>query len=179
MNKYILLLRGINVSGQKMMKMELLRKLLEDLNFSAVKTYIQSGNAVFSAEGQTIPQLEESIAKAITATFAFTVPVMIKDLAEWKAAAENNPFINDRNEDVKSLHLTFLSAIPEEERLLKLKEGNYGVDEYVIIDKAIYLYCPNGYGNTKLNNNFFESKLKVTATTRNWNTVNELLKMTE
>lgn len=179
MNKYILLLRGINVSGQKMMKMEALRALLIDLNFKEVKTYIQSGNAVFAAEGQSISQLEEAIAKAITTTFAFSVPVMVKELAEWKMAFENNPFVNKRKEDIKSLHLTFLSAIPDEDKIAKIKEGNYGVDEYTILEKAIYLYCPNGYGNTKLNNNFFESKLKVTATTRNWNTVNELLKMAE
>src|SRR6202008_1647475 len=90
---------------------------------------------------------------------------------------QNNPFINKRKEDVTKLHVTFLSAEPEKANIDKIKGGNYVADEFRVTGKTVYLFCPNGYGNTKLSNTFFENKLKVTATTRNWKTINELVIM--
>jgi len=104
---------------------------------------------------------------------------MVKEQGEMKEVLRNNPFVGERQRDVAKMHVTFLSHEPAKEGLEKVKAGNYGVDEYVIWGKAIYLFCPDGYGQTKLNNNFLESKLKVTATTRNWRTVNELVRIAE
>jgi uncharacterized protein (DUF1697 family) len=75
--------------------------------------------------------------------------------------------------------VTFLDAIPEKERLEAIAKGDYKADEYALVGKTIYVYCPDGYGNTKLTNTFFENKLKVAATTRNWKTTNELIAMAE
>ncbi len=179
MQTYIALLRGINVSGQKMIKMEALRASFEALNFKNIKTYIQSGNIVFQTQNTDYQAIERQIQEKILQDFGLEVPVMVKDKSEWKEAAKNNPFVNNRNEDITKLHVTFLSKIPEQALLEKIKEGNYGADEFIITEKIIYLFCPDGYGNTKLSNNFFENKLKFSATTRNWKTVNELLAMAE
>ncbi len=175
--KYIAVLRGINVSGQKMIKMDALRLMFENLKFKNVKTYIQSGNVVFETANNKTNELEETIKAQILKQFGFEVPVMVKDAEEVEQVIAHNPFMKNKEIDITKLHITFLSAIGNDTGIDKIKEGNYGDDEYIILDKAIYLYCPNGYGNTKLNNNFFENKLKVTATTRNWKTVNELLRM--
>jgi uncharacterized protein (DUF1697 family) len=75
--------------------------------------------------------------------------------------------------------MTFLSALPEKSNIEKIKEGQYQADDFSILGKAIYLYCPNGYSNSKLTNTFLETKLKVMATTRNWKTTKELLSMGE
>lgn len=177
MQTYIAILRGINVSGHKMIKMEALRNLLEDLKFKNIKTYIQSGNIVFQDKLTNVGTLEKKIVKKITDTFNFEVPVMVKEENELMEVLNNNPFLTKRKEDITKLHVTFLSEIPEKEAVEKIKEGLYASDEFIIKEKTVYLFCPNGYGNTKLNNTFFENKLKVTATTRNWKTVTELVNM--
>jgi uncharacterized protein (DUF1697 family) len=179
MSTYIAILRGINVSGHKMIKMEALRKMFTDLNFKNVQTYIQSGNVVFQDKKTKSETLEKKIAKGISDEFGFEVPVMVKEVEELKNVLKNNPFVNKRKEDITRLHVTFLSAEPEQLHIDKIKEGQYAADEYIFSGKAIYLFCPNGYGNTKLSNNFFENKLKVVATTRNWKTINELVSIAE
>jgi uncharacterized protein (DUF1697 family) len=177
MQKYISILRGINVGGHKMIKMDALRKMYEMLDFSDVKTYIQSGNVVFVYKKTNCEDLQNKIAENIVKTFSFDVPVMVKEAEDIVSVLENNPFVNDRNEDEKTLHVTFLSEIPDTEAVEKIKNATYGGDEFVIVEKTIYLYCINSYHQTKLSNNFFENKLKVTATTRNWKTVCELAKI--
>ena len=90
-----------------------------------------------------------------------------------------NPFIKTEAIDETKLHVTFLTQVPEKSNVDKIDVGKYAPDEFFVDGKVIYLICPGGYGNTKLTNNFFESKLKMTATTRNWNTVNKLVEMGE
>ncbi|HTA60973.1 MAG TPA: DUF1697 domain-containing protein [Bacteroidia bacterium] len=177
MQTYIAILRGINVSGHKLIKMDALRKLFDSMGFKNTKTYIQSGNVVFQGKQAKTQDLEKKIASSILKEFSFEVPVLVKDANELEVVLKNNPFINKRKEDVTKLHVTFLSAEPEKANIDKIKEGNYAADEFIITGKTVYLFCPNGYGNTKLSNTFFENKLKVTATTRNWKTINELVTM--
>jgi len=177
MQNYIAILRGINVSGHKLIKMDALRKLFDDMGFKNTKTYIQSGNVVFQCKQAKVQDLEQKIASSIQKEFGFEVPVLVKEANDLEVVLKNNPFINKRKEDVTKLHVTFLSAEPEKALVEKIKEGNYAADEFIVTGKAVYLFCPNGYGNTKLSNTFFENKLKVTATTRNWKTINELVIM--
>ena len=177
MQTYIAILRGINVSGHKLIKMDALRKLFDGMGFKNTKTYIQSGNVVFQGKQVKGQDLEKKIASGILKEFGFEVPILVKEVGELEVVLKNNPFINKRKEDVTKLHVTFLSAEPEKANTDKIKDGNYATDEFIVIGKAIYLFCPNGYGNTKLSNTFFENKLKVTATTRNWKTINELVAM--
>jgi uncharacterized protein (DUF1697 family) len=175
MTTYISILRGINVSGHRMIKMDALRQLFADLGFQNIQTYIQSGNIVFQDKKTDQRKLEKKIAKAITDKFSFDVPVIVKEFDELKQILSDNPFLTDNTKDTAHLHITFLADKPDQVNFDKIKDRQYQADEFHLVDKAIYLYCPNSYSNSKLTNSFFETKLKVTTTTRNWKTTNELL----
>lgn len=179
MNTYIALLRGINVSGQKMIKMAALTELFSTLKFTNVKTYIQSGNVVFQDKGKDVTALEKKITKGIKDTFGFDVPVLVLNADTLPSILKNNPYLKKKNTDIEKVYLTFFNGNYDQNVLDILAAGDYKGDEFSIKDQVIYLHLPNNYGNTKLNNNFFESKLKITATTRNWKTMNELLKIAE
>lgn len=178
MKTYIAILRGINVSGSKPLKMDALRAMCETLKFINTQTYIQSGNLVFQFKETKTEALEKPIAKKIKETFTYDVPVIVKELDELKMVIKNNTFVTKRKLET-GLHVTFLSQLPDKENTDKLKELKFGEDEFIISDKNIYLFCPVSYGNSKLSNTFFENKLKVNATTRNWKTINELVAMAE
>jgi uncharacterized protein (DUF1697 family) len=179
MKTYIALLRGINVSGKNSIKMLDLRELFLDLLFKNVHTYIQSGNVVFQFKETENSILEKKINQAIQKTFSFDVPTIVLDFDHLKTVVVHNIFLKDSSKDLAFFHITFLNAKPIAENFEKIKIGNYQSDLFELIDKTIYLYCPNGYGNTRLTNAFFESKLRVQATTRNWKTTLELLSMAE
>ena len=179
METYISILRGINVSGHRIIKMEKLRELYADLGFKNVKTYIQSGNVVFQAKGKSNDELSLKIEKSIKENLGFEVPVIVIELKELKQILKSNPFLKDKTKDISFLHITFLSGNPNQEDLDKIINVKYEQDEFSLIKKAVYLYCPNGSGNSKLTNTFFENKLKVNATTRNWKTALELLNIAQ
>lgn len=162
-----------------MIKMDALKQMYAALGFNDIQTYIQSGNVIFRDKKTKAQELEKKIAKKILEQFGFEVPVMVKEVDELKTIAKNNPFVKDKSKDTTRMYLTFLSAAPDKTLFSKLKEGQYGQDEFELVDKTIYLYCPVSYGNSKMSNNFFESKLKLTATTRNWKTTNELIAIAE
>jgi len=179
MNTYISILRGINVGGKNLIKMTLLKELYERLGFSPAITYIQSGNVIFQANQTSAAELEKIISTAITTKFSFVVPVIVIEPAELKAIVTQNPFTTERKEDIEKLHITFLSQSPTLEIANSLNSNTYLPDEFFILQKTVYLFCPNGYGKTKLTNSFFESKLKVTATTRNMRTVIKLVRISD
>ncbi len=179
MQIYISILWGINVSGKNLIKMNLLKELYESLGFSPAITYIQSGNVVFRANQMPPAELEKIITAAIATKFLFTIPVIVIEPAELKAIVAQNPFTTKRSEDIEKLHITFLSQSPKLESINLLNSNTYLPDELFISEKAVYLFCPNGYGRTKLTNTFFENKLKVSATTRNMKTAMELLRISE
>ncbi|MBL6445335.1 DUF1697 domain-containing protein [Fulvivirga sp. 29W222] len=177
MQTYIAILRGINVSGANKIKMDDLRARLTDLGFQNVKTYIQSGNVIFDYKPIDPLVLAKKLQQKIKEEYSYKVPVIVAGAEELKQVIINNPFLKERNEDPGKLHVTFLAEPANDENMSKIDASGYLPDEFKINGKEVYLFCPNGYGRTKLTNNFFESKLKVTATTRNWKTVNTLLNM--
>lgn len=177
MKTYIALLRGINVSGQKMIKMEALRKMFYDLKFKNVRSYIQSGNIVFENKKTPSSTLEKKIQEQIHKTFSFEVAVIVKEVDELINAVKNNPFIKNKDADPGRIYITLLSEKPEESKIDKINELQFAPDEFIILKDVVYVFVSKGYGNSKLNNNFFENKLKVKATTRNWKTINELIKI--
>jgi len=143
-----------------------------------VKTYVQSGNVVFKAPAQVSGKLEEKIVKKVLQQFGFSVPVMVKSAEEMSEVVKKNPFLKEKGIDSSKFHVTFLSCAPEQTALKMLDAIAAGPDRFCVSKEAIYLHCPNGYGETKLSNNVFEKVLSVSATTRNWNTVNKLHEMT-
>jgi uncharacterized protein (DUF1697 family) len=175
MSVYIALLRGINVSGQKTIKMEALRAVFEANNFKNVRTYLQSGNVVFDAQAMDAQELALRISSMIQQTFGFDVPVIVLLQQNLEAIVRNNPFT--AVETLAFLHCTFLAETPFPVPEAQLTEKLTAEEQIAFGHQAIYLFCPNGYGQTKLSNNFIERKLKVTATTRNWKTTMALLQM--
>src|SRR5216684_5897193 len=110
---YIALLRGINVSGHKIIKMDELRKSFGALGLSDVQTYVQSGNVVFKAPKQSLEILSKKIREKIVRDFGFSVSIIIRSSEEVRRAIENNPFLKQRGIDSSKLHVTFLSKAPE------------------------------------------------------------------
>ena len=107
------------------------------------------------------------------------MPVIIKTYQELKATLENNPFKKDASKDPKKFYVVFLKAAPLSENVAILKTYDYSPEEYILQDKIIYFYAANSAGNAKMNNNFFEKKLKVPTTTRNWNTIHKLVELSQ
>jgi uncharacterized protein (DUF1697 family) len=178
MKTYISILRGINVGGHKKILMIDLKALFEKSGFKNVATYIQSGNILFQEkENVSTGQLVVKIRNAISQRYQFDVPVIVRSLSEMQKTLTNNPFIDDKTMNVEKLHVTFLAEIPEKESLRSINKLDYSPDKFIIIGNDVFLYCPGSYGDTKLSNNFFENKLKVAATTRNWKTVNTLVEL--
>jgi uncharacterized protein (DUF1697 family) len=175
METYIALLRGINVSGKNIIKMEALRLILETSNFKNIKTYIQSGNIIFETKRTSLNKLEEVITSLIKINFDFEVPVFVIKVADLQDVINKSPFQDSFTE---KLHITFLHGVPNKNNIQKIS-GDFGDDLFKIIDNVVYIYCPNGYGNTKLHNTYLEKKLALKATTRNWKTCNTLLNMAD
>jgi len=177
MATYISILRGINVSGQKLIKMDALRKSYENMGFQNVKTYVQSGNIIFTCNHFEIKDLEQKISRQIEQDFGFEVPVIVLTIEKLKQVIENNPFLKDPDKDQSFLHVTFLASKPVQYDYKTIEDKKQNGEEIIFSNTTVYLLCPNGYGRTKLTNNFLETKLKVLATTRNWKTTNELYKI--
>jgi len=171
MTRYINILRGINVSGQKAIKMADLKALYEKLQLENVTTYIQSGNVVFDSSQKITTELIEN---TIEKRYGFSVPVILRTDKEWTKIIASNPFVNDPERDISKMHVVFLADKPDLSSLDKLEQVKHSSEEYAINGCEVFLYCPNGYGKTKLSNNLLERLLKTTATTRNWKTVNKL-----
>jgi len=173
------MLRGINVGGQNQIKMAELKALCESLGLSRVATYVQSGNLVFESNIAEAAQVSDLIESGINRSLDLSVQVLIREAGRLDQIIAANPFPARPGIDAAKLHVTFLAASPSVEAFQFLGSTHDHADEFTPAGSEIYLFCPDGYGRTKFNNTFFEKKLGVTATTRNWNTVralNELAK---
>jgi uncharacterized protein (DUF1697 family) len=177
MAAYIALLRGINVTGRKIIRMKDLRASFEALGFRRVKTYVQSGNVIFEAGKDA--NLGGKIEKMIQADYGFGVSVFVKTPREMAQVISNNPFPKPEGIEDSRLYVTFLSASapPTAEKALKGLATEQ--ERFHVAGREVYLCCPNGYGKTKLSNSAIEKKFGVVATTRNWKTVNALLALTQ
>lgn len=178
MKKYISILRGINVSGQKKIKMADLKSLYEQLGFKNIVTYIQSGNVIFDSSTTNKADLKTKIEAAIEKTYHFHVPVEIRTNRELENIIKNCPFGSvDLEEDGTKVLVTFLSSAPSKAKITDIQQYVVAPEELVVRKNEVYLYCPNGYGRSKLSNTFLEKKLGIDATTRNWKSVHKLYEL--
>lgn len=179
MPNYIAMLRGVNVGGV-VLKMEQLRESLTKMGLKEVRTYVQSGNVVFGSPKAAPSTLAQKISARIARDFDLTVPVIVRAPADLAKVLEINPFLKVKGVDLKRLYVTFLQSTPSKSAQEGLKRIISGKgDEFRLLGQEIYLHCPGGYGETKLNNNAFEKALEIKATTRNWNTINALVEMAQ
>ncbi len=173
---YIAMLRGINVSGHKVIKMEALRASFAALGFRRVETYVQSGNVVFETAETSLTTLSRNLGRRILHDFGFPISIVLRTSKDLETIIRRNPFAKKKALDATKLHVTFLSA-PPTTALKSLQALSAEPDQFRIGRQEIYLYCPAGYGRTKLSNNAIERMLSVSATTRNWKTLNKLAEM--
>ncbi|WP_369195233.1 DUF1697 domain-containing protein [Streptomyces djakartensis] len=177
---YAALLRGINVGGSRKVPMAELRALLADLGHGDVRTYLQSGQAVFSSAHGDEQSLADGIAAAIEKHFGFGVDVIVRDHAYLKAIAEGCPFPAAGLEP-KQLHVTYFSAPVTPDRFAGIDRGAHLPEEFRLGDRALYLYAPDGLGRSKLAEQLAKPRITrgLVATTRNWNTVLKLVELTD
>ena len=173
-NVYILLFRGINVGGNKIVKMETLRRVLGEAGFEDVATYIQSGNVVLVSDKDEDAVIA-SVIKVFDETFGFSSRPTIRSAQALQRLIKDNPF---DNVDVgKQLHAVFLDAKPAADAVTKL-EALAKTERLVDKDGVLYLYTPDGFGTSEVSK-ALDKVLKVPWTARNWNTVLKLQAMAE
>ena len=175
MTAYAAMLRGINVGGHAKLSMADLRATFVDMGFSDARTYIQSGNVLFSAS-DAAAKLGSVIEHGLEARFGLGIKVVLRTQGQLAEVVEHNPLAGGRR-DAARLHVTFLASKPSSSRLSSLAPDGFLPDEFRVVGREVFVHCPHGYGTTKINNAYFERSLGVAATTRTWRTVTTLASM--
>jgi len=174
--RHVALLRGINLGPTRSLPMKALAELCTAAGCADVRTYIQSGNVVFSATATVAARFPDALAAAILKKFKMEVPVVTRTAEEVAEVARRNPFLK-RGIDPDWLHVVFLARVPTAEQVGSLDPARSPGDEFVVVGRDIYLHLPNGMARTKLTNQYLDSRLKTVSTARNWRTVLKLLEM--
>jgi uncharacterized protein (DUF1697 family) len=177
MNTYIALFRGINVGGNNILPMKVLVAILEKIGAKKVRTYIQSGNAVFESAEKVPARLSTRLASEIEKQQGFDPHVIILQLERIKTAITNNPF-PEAEAEPSTLHLGFLASTPKSPDLKKLASIKTETERFQLIEDVFYLHAPEGVGRSKLAASS-EKLLGVSMTDRNWRTVCKLREMAE
>ena len=173
--RYVCLLRGINVSGHRKVSMKELLAMCTDSGFQNAVSYLQSGNLILDSTLKA-GEVESTIEREIASRFGYAdVTVIAWTGADISAAIQGLPK-GWQDYDSSKLHFTFLKTAGKK-MASAAASRDYLPDEYALGKHVVYVYCPNGYGRTKLNNSFIERLLGTQATTRNWNTTNKLLEL--
>jgi len=174
--KYVAFLRGINVGGKNILPMKDLAEIFRATGCEQVRTFIQSGNVLFSAEPNAESRLAKQITAAINARFGYNIPVVLRTLPELEAAVAANPYL-PQVADIKLLYVYFLQTEPSGEAVAALDPNRSTPDTFVAHNREVYLYLPNGMARTKLTNAWIDAKLKTVSTARNWQTTLKLLEL--
>jgi uncharacterized protein (DUF1697 family) len=168
------------MAGHNKLKMTDLTALCKKIGFKDAETFIQSGNVVFSnPENLPVAGVASKIEAAILKKFGYSVPAIIRTPRELCEIISLNPFMDETDFNPERLAVIFLNKKPSEEQITKIKDVNYPPDKFKISGKEIFIYCPNGFGKSKIYTGFFENKMKIIGTGRNWNTINALLEIAE
>jgi uncharacterized protein (DUF1697 family) len=175
---WVALLRGINMGGKNLLPMTDLARLFEEAGCAGVRTYIQSGNVLFTASRARAEKLPGLIASGIADRFGYRIPVLLRTAADLGETIGNNPFLQ-AGAPQNWLHVLFLANQPDAGRVATLDPLRSPPDAYAVRGREIYLQCPNGAGSTKLTNAYFDSRLATISTGRNWRTVLKLFELAQ
>jgi uncharacterized protein (DUF1697 family) len=173
----IALLRAINLGGKNVLPMKDLVAMLEELGARQIKTYIQSGNAVFVWNGKDTARLAHNLGAEIKKRRGFDAHVLLLEFADLARVIKQNPFPK-AGDDSPALHAGFLAAVPEDPYLKALESLKSASEQFRLVHKVFYLYAPEGVGRSKLAARA-ERLLGVPMTDRNWRTVCTLWKMAQ
>jgi uncharacterized protein (DUF1697 family) len=168
--RYVVLLRGVNVGGKNTVPMAALRELFESLGHGEVRTFIQSGNVVFTARAAVTPQ---SLERAVAQEFGVHTTVVIRTPRDLEQVVKANPFVGA---DPSKLHVGFMTQKPTAAVVAKLDGEPFRPEEFAVRGRELYLHLPNGMGRSKLPA-YLDRRLKIPTTVRNWNTVNKLIEL--
>lgn len=175
--KYAAFLRGINVGGKNKIEMKRLRECFAALGFENVKSYINSGNVVFETARADDKKLAGRIEKAIEKEFGLNIKTMVRSVAEIREIVKNNPF-DGQFENDKDLHVFFLDEKLPEEKREQIPSQTSENEMFAVREREIfYLLRGIGFSDSLMGKDFFGKKLKVSATARNWRTVNKILEL--
>lgn len=172
----IALLRGINVSGQKVIKMARLKEVLQAAGLEQVHTYIQSGNVVF-ASSKTPSVLRDEIHQLLLTAYGWDIPTWVDTGENWHAVSQNHPFLH-----LAPPNLCFVQALdvpPTPEQWSKLPLGSFAPECAHLEHGVIYTVHPAGSAKAELGQSFWEKTFKTPTTARNWNTVQALHQLAE
>ncbi len=176
MPRFIALLRGVNVGGNTMIKMEELRKTFEALGFNNVVSYINSGNLAFDTRKTSETALGVKIEKSIEKDFGKPVKVMVRAQAEIETVLKNNPYEGEF-ETHKEMHVLFLKDKLPKDKKEQLLASAPKEERFTVAGREIYCHLPRGVADSFLGRGLFEKKLKVDVTARNWRTVEKLAEL--
>lgn len=175
MEKYIALLRGINVGGHRLIKMEHLKDVFYAMKFKSVQTYIQSGNIIFETKATDAIVLQQKIEQQLYDVYGFEVTIFIRTIKEIELAIKNNPFKPSEIPATNQPYVTFLHTPPTAAQIELLLSYNSEVDIFRVAGSEVYSVTHKDKGKSVFSANFIENKLKKPATARNWLTVQKLL----
>jgi uncharacterized protein (DUF1697 family) len=171
-------LRAVNVGGTGKIAMAELKALAEDIGLADPKTLLQSGNLVFEAGGRSTAALEKLLEREIAKRFAIQPDVMVRTAQQLKATRTRNPFPKEAKSDPARLHVHFLKTPAGAAAIASLNHAIKGREIAKGVDSEVFIYFPDGAGNSKLTNAIIERHLGARSTARNWNTVTKLVEMT-
>jgi uncharacterized protein (DUF1697 family) len=174
--RYVALLRGINVTGRNKIPMAELRTVCGELGWRDVATYIQSGNAIFSATGAA-KKLEADLEKAIEKHFSLTIPVIVRSAAEWPSYVKGNPFPDASVKEGNLVMLCLSKLPPHKDAVDKLRERAANGEVVERVGDALWIHFAAGVGRSKLSPAFFDRVAGSPVTARNWRTVLKLAEM--
>jgi uncharacterized protein (DUF1697 family) len=175
----ICMLRGVNVGGHNMIKMDALKAIRVSLKLKDPQTYVQSGNVIFSSSEKDLSKLARRIQDAIEKTFGFRPGVMLRTMAELQEVVARNPFAKRSGIEPGKLLVNFLASAPGDDAREKALAIKVGPEEMHLIRREAYIYFPNGQGRSKFPWSAIERALGTSSTGRNWNSVTKMLEMAE
>ncbi|MFZ1973446.1 MAG: DUF1697 domain-containing protein [Candidatus Acidiferrales bacterium] len=175
----IAMLRGVNVGGHNMIKMEELRALCKSLKLRDACTYVQSGNLIFRTEERDLEVLAKRLQNAIERKFGFRPDVVLRTAAEMREVIARNPFAKRREVEPNRLLVTFLASEPAADARDKASQLETAPEELRMDRREVYIYFPNGMARPKVSWPTIERILKTSGTGRNWNSVTKMLEMAE
>ena len=176
MPSYVALLRAVNVGGRNRVAMPRLRAVLESEGYEDVSTYVQSGNVCFRSPSRSVASVRGEVERVVEDEFGLDVVVIVRTRADLDTLVQRNPFRRARVPE-QQLHVAFLADRPTRAAVARLDPDRSPPDEFAVVDRHVYLRCPNGIGRTKLTNDYLERRLGTSATVRNWRTVTELRRL--
>lgn len=174
--RYIALMRGLNVGGKNRLPMVELAAVFEEAGCTELRTYIQSGNVLFGASASLAKRLPKLVQSKIARDYGYQVPVVLRRARELQKLAAASPF-SRAEYDPKNLYLMCLASMPTAAQVASLDPERSIPDEFVVQGDNVYLHLPNGAARSKLTTAYFDKKLGTTSTVRNWNTLSKLIEL--